>query len=164
MKTSLMHVSTAILAMILLPVLPVSTQTTETVPEMKRRNLKGMKKRTFYSPVLFPGQEPGKVITVTAPLYGEKSTEDDPIGNFYLVAVVYNFEEEGEPGYVPVNDNKITLNFEDGSGIVADGVYDTGAIGGPLQAFAIIGGVGKYKNARGELLASNDGSWVTFVF
>ena len=129
-----------------------------------RRRRKSTRKRTVYAPVLRPGQEPGKVITITAPLYDNEEVDGDPIGNFYLVAVVYNFDEEGSKGYVPINDNKITLAFDDGSAIIADGIYDTSAYGGPLQAFAIVGGIGQYKNARGELLAANDGTVVTFEF
>ena len=85
------------------------------------------KKSIYYAPFMPQGEE--KVFTVTTPLYESFEAEtgkfDGVVGTYFLVVVVYIYDDKDSDGYVPINEAKITLAFDNGRFIITDGVYGT---------------------------------------
>jgi hypothetical protein len=134
---------------------------TKTDRQLKKSGRK--EKSSYYAPLMPQGED--KVFTVTTPLYKSYDTEtgklDDVVGTYYLVVVVYNYDDKGSDGYVPINDAKITLTFDTGSFIISDGLYGTDPV---FMDYAITGGVGEYSGADGVMAIEVADGVVTFSF
>lgn len=168
MNAFLFLISMMILSLIQFPVVDakvrgvrVNTDATDESRQLKKSGGKG--KSIYYAPFMPQGEE--KVFTVTTPLYESFDSEtgefDGVVGTYFLVVVVYNYDDKDSDGYVPINDAKITLAFDNGSFIISDGIFGSDPA---YTDYAISGGIGKYADARGVMAIGIEDGAVAFSF